>query len=143
MNKILLIGIGAMLALALGLGLASQHFSGKNKELAEIQREVRNRVITDTVAKCDFRVIPKGERAKGNCSVFAATAKYELEKAGYQAEYRYCWWKGETYHVNTLSEGYAFDNHYDVPMPAEEVEKECPSLPTKGNVRGNQCRTQN
>ncbi|CAB4136981.1 hypothetical protein UFOVP315_25 [uncultured Caudovirales phage] len=86
-------------------------------QLVQIHRDVNARITYQNYTKKDWRIIPAGTTATGNCAVYAMTYKWELLRAGYKPEVILCHtWDGIG-HAYTRAGQWALDNRFKQPIP--------------------------
>jgi len=107
---------------ALALLLTTGGCAHAPAELERIHREVGERIEYQHYAKKDWRIVPEGTEATGNCAVFAMTYKWEALRAGYKPDVVLCRLPDGTGHAYTRVGKWVLDNRYGWVIPITEQE---------------------
>lgn len=108
----------------LGACAGQNYFAQPPAQLVDIHRAAKNRITYNRYFKRDWRYIPEGKQAEGNCAVFAFTVWLDAIKAGYTPEkIQICKLPNGEGHAYTRVQGWDLDVRYKYPI--QSTEQDC------------------
>jgi len=85
-------------------------------DLDNIKHQVDSRIAYQAYQASDWRYVPRGTTAQGNCAVYAYTYYTEAKAAGLQPTLHTCLLRGGEFHAYTEVDGLRLDNRHRHPV---------------------------
>jgi len=91
------------------------------RELYDIHTSAKARIRYENYNMYDYRYVPRGTYASGNCAVFSYTVWTDLRSASQPALRVECTTQDNRTHMYTRSGNWALDVRFKAPVPVDKV----------------------